>query len=60
VAAGRPAIAAAVSSDDNGLDRFREYFKTQRGALVQIVADLDGEDFHEDQIPYLRGAERRA
>jgi hypothetical protein len=47
-------------SDDTGLDRFREYFKTQHGALVQIVADLDGEDFHEDQIPYLRGAERRA
>jgi hypothetical protein len=48
------------SPDDIGLDRFREYVKTQRGALLQVVADLDGEDFHEDQIPHLRGAERRA
>src|SRR5262245_7821148 len=48
------------SADDAGFDRCREYFKTARGTLLQIVADLDGEDFHEDQIPYLRGAERQA
>ncbi len=38
----------------------RECFNGCRGAIVQVVVDLAGEDFHEDQIPFLRGAERRA
>ena len=28
--------------------------------LVYVLADLAGEDFHEDQIPYLRGNDRQA
>ena len=48
------------SANETGLDRFREYCKSQRSVQLQIVADPNGEDFHEDQIPYLRGAERRA
>src|SRR6185436_5780292 len=31
-----------------------------RAGMLQVVADLEREDFHEDHIPYLRGAERRA
>ena len=31
-----------------------------RGALFALLADLAGEDFHEDQIPFLRGADREA
>ena len=38
----------------------RECLDGRRGAIVQLVADLAGEDFHEDRIPILRGAERRA
>jgi len=38
----------------------RECLDDRGGAIVQVVADLAGEDFHEDQIPFLRGAERRA
>ena len=38
----------------------RESLSGRRGALVRVVADLAGEDFHEDQIPFLRGAERKA
>ena len=48
------------SADDAGTAAFREYFESREGALAQIVADVGGEDFHEDQIPYLRGAERQA
>src|SRR6185503_5702441 len=48
------------SADDAGAAGFSEYLKGREGALAQIVADVGGEDFHEDQIPYLRGAERRA
>ena len=32
----------------------------RRGTTVQAVVDLAGEDFHEDQIPLLRGTERGA
>ena len=48
------------SADDAGAAKFREYFKGRDGAHAKIVADVGGEDFHEDQIPYLRGAERQA
>ena len=43
-----------------GLDDFRAALKGRKGALVHVLADLAGEDFHEDQIPYLRGSDREA
>jgi hypothetical protein len=45
---------------DVGTRQLQECVELHRGAFVQVVADLASEDFHEDQIPYLRGAERRA
>jgi len=48
------------SVDEAGIASFREFLRQHRGALFYVVADLAGEDFHEDQIPFLRGAERRA
>ncbi len=47
------------SVDEAGITSFREFLTQHRGALFYVVADLAGEDFHEDQIPFLRGAERR-
>jgi hypothetical protein len=55
-----PQLEQHFSADEAGLGRFLGHLKERRGAVLQIVADLGGEDFHEDQIPYLRGAERRA
>ena len=57
---GRLQREGNFSADDAGAAGFSEYLKGREGALAQIVADVGGEDFHEDQIPYLRGAERRA
>ena len=57
---GRLRLERNFSADDAGTAGFREYFKGREGALAQIVADIGGEDFHEDQIPYLRGGERQA
>jgi len=57
---GRLLLEGNFSADDAGAAGFREYLKGREGALAQIVADVGGEDFHEDQIPYLRGAERQA
>ena len=45
--------------DEAGIASFRNFLTQHRGALFYVVADLPGEDFHEDQIPFLRGAERR-
>jgi hypothetical protein len=45
---------------DTGLAEFRDYLKARRGALFAVVADLAGEDFHEDQVPFLRGSDREA
>lgn len=51
---------AAFAADNQGLENFRAHMQGRRGALVYVLADLAGEDFHEDQIPYLRGADRQA
>src|SRR2546423_12396307 len=53
-------LEAKFSGDDLGLSAFRDYLRAQRGALFAVVVDLAGEDFHEEQIPYLRGADREA
>jgi hypothetical protein len=53
-------LLAQVSPDGAGIPAVRGCLKGHTGALVQVVADLEGEDFYEDQIPCLRGAERRA
>ena len=53
-------LEAKFSGDEAGITAFRDYLRGQRGALFAVVADLAGEDFHEDQIPYLRGADREA
>src|SRR5687767_9855691 len=51
---------AKFSGDDLGVTAFREHLRGRRGALFAVVADLAGEDFHEEQIPWLRGGDRDA
>jgi len=53
-------LEARFSGDDLGVTEFREYLRGRKGALFSVVADLAGEDFHEDQIPFLRGSDRDA
>jgi hypothetical protein len=53
-------LEAKFSGDDLGLGAFREYLRRERGGLFAVVADLAGEDFHEEQIPYVRGGDREA
>ena len=56
--AGRLELMARFAGDDAGLSGFREFLASRSGALFYAVADLAGEDFHEEQIPYLRGNDR--
>src|SRR5436190_9223038 len=53
-------LEAQYAADEAGITAFRDYLRGQRGALFAVVADLAGEDFHEEQIPYVRGADREA
>jgi hypothetical protein len=53
-------LEAQFSADDAGIAAFREHLRDQRGALFAVLADLAGEDFHEEQVPLVRGADREA
>jgi hypothetical protein len=53
-------LEAKFAPGEAGVDAFRQFLRGRRGALFSIVADVAGEDFHEDQIPFLRGADRDA
>jgi hypothetical protein len=53
-------LEAKFSADDLGVSAFREHLRGQRRALYSVLADIAGEDFHEEQIPYVRGADRDA
>ena len=57
-ARGRLELQARFPGDDSGVTGFREYLAGRRGALFYAMADLAGEDFHEELIPYLRGGDR--
>jgi len=57
---GRLELEAKFSGDDLGVTAFREYLRGRRGALFAVLADLAGEDFHEEQVPFLRGGDREA
>ena len=53
-------LDARFAPDEEGLADFRAHLRGRKGALVYVLADLAGEDFNEDQIPYLRGGDRQA
>jgi hypothetical protein len=57
---GRLELLARFSGDDLGVTEFRAYLRDRRGALFTLLADLAGEDFHEEQVPLLRGRDRAA
>jgi hypothetical protein len=53
-------LEAKFRADEAGVGEFGEFLSRVRGGLYSVVADLAGEDFHEEQIPYLRGSDREA
>ena len=59
-AGGRLELEAKFSGDELGIGAFRDYLRGHDEGLYSIVADLAGEDFHEEQVPYVRGADRDA
>jgi hypothetical protein len=57
---GELELEAKFSGDEPGVTAFREHLRGRKGALFAVVADLAGEDFQEEQVPLLRGADREA
>jgi hypothetical protein len=57
-ARGELELEAKFSGDDAGVGAFREHLRHRAGALFSVMVDLAGEDFHEEQIPLLRGGDR--
>jgi len=53
-------LEGKFAGDDLGITAFREHLLARPGGLFSVVADLAGEDFHEEQIPFLRGSDREA
>src|SRR3954470_7641455 len=57
---GSVALEARFAADETGLAEFQRYLGDKEGALFAVLADLAGEDFHEEQIPAVRGGDREA
>jgi hypothetical protein len=57
---GELELDARFPGDDSGVSAFREYLRARKDALFSIMVDLAGEDFHEEQVPALRGRDREA
>jgi hypothetical protein len=51
---------ASFGVDERGAAGFRAYLREHPRAVYRVLADIAGEEFHEDLIPLLRGAERAA
>src|ERR671914_2528100 len=59
-ARGRLELEAKFAADDVGVSAFRDHLSDRKGTLFALLADLAGEDFHEEQVPWLRGSDREA
>jgi hypothetical protein len=59
-AGGGLELEGRFSGDDLGITSFREHLLARPGGLFSVVADIACEDFHEEQIPFLRGSDRDA
>jgi hypothetical protein len=58
---GRVDLDARFAENEEGLAAFDAYLKRlPKGALAHLLADVVEEDFQQETIPSLRGAERRA
>ncbi|MEO7404728.1 MAG: hypothetical protein ABIU95_13750 [Burkholderiales bacterium] len=56
---GSIGLAQHFPNDEDGFGSFATYLKTVAHGLVYVVADVVEEDFHVDQIPFVRGSDRR-
>src|SRR4051812_2226374 len=51
---------ASFQDDEQGVAEFGKFANSNASSLYYILADLAGEDFHDELIPWLRGGDRQA
>ncbi len=57
---GTLAQEATFNIDEEGIAAFSQYVAAAPGSLFYILADVVEENFFQENIPYVRGADRRA
>ena len=58
--AGNLELEGSFEVDEAGIDEFGSFAKLHAKSLYYVLADLAGEDFHDEMIPWLRGNDRQA
>ncbi len=56
---GKLELEGVFAADDEGVTEFRSFAKLHAKSIFYILADLAGEDFHDEMIPRLRGRDRQ-
>lgn len=56
----RPVREAQFNADEAGHADFRHYLGNVRGSLFYLLADVVEEDFRQEELPFVRGADREA
>jgi len=51
---------AVFEAGENGVAEFSKYVGGASGSLFYVLGDVVEEDFFQENIPYVRGADRRA
>lgn len=59
-AASRLWAESSFPATEDGAAAFAQYIANRRMGLFYLLADVVEEDFHQDVIPFVRGADRRA
>src|SRR3954471_6050636 len=57
---GKLSLEGSYGDDEEGVNAFRDYAKLHPDSLYYVLADLAGEGFHDELIPWLRGSDRQA
>jgi hypothetical protein len=58
-ARGRLAVESSFANNEEGAHAFAAHFRTTPAGLFYVLVDIVEEDFHQETIPFVRGADRR-
>jgi hypothetical protein len=57
---GKLSVDASFPAGEEGVAAFANYLAAAPSSLFYVLADVVEEDFHQENIPFLRGGDRRA
>lgn len=56
---GRLAVESSFANNEEGAQAFAAQFRAAPAGLFYVLVDIVEEDFHQETIPFVRGADRR-